>query len=75
MHVYALALSVISWNYEEFTPLGPIICYIKIHLTNFGTVAFGSFLTSILKIFILILEFVQERAKKLKEGSVLLRCV
>lgn len=57
MHIYAIALSTISWNYEEFTPLGPIICYLKIHLLNIGTVIFGSFITSILKVFIFALEF------------------
>ena len=58
MHVYAVALSAISWKYEEFTPLGPLISYVKIHFINVGTVIFGSFLTSILKVFILTLEFI-----------------
>ena len=65
LHIYAVALATISWNYEEFSPTGAISAYIKTNLFHFGTVAFGSFFTSILKIIIIILEFISKRAKSL----------
>ncbi len=64
LHIYAIALSTISWNYEEFNSSGPIISYIKALLFHFGTIAFGSFFTSILKVFILALDFISKRIKK-----------
>ena len=48
LHIYAVALSTISWNYEEFSPNGPIVSYIWAIFYHFGTVTFGSFFTSVL---------------------------
>lgn len=64
LHIYAVALSTISWNYEEIDFLGPISAYLKAIFFHFGTVAFGSFFTSILQLFIFVLEFISKRIKK-----------
>lgn len=67
LHEYSIALKVISWNYEdlEFIPLG--LCYLKAVIFHLGTVLFGALITSLFKLLILIIEFVNSRTKKVSQ--------
>ena len=58
-------MKVISWNYEDLDYIPLALCYIKVIIFHLGTIIFGSLITSIFKVLIVVLEFLSSRTKKL----------